>query len=150
MTDELPGGGPARVVARLAKQVERALAEVDLSLAQYRLLGNLAHGPSLPSTLAERLIVSRPSVTALADGLVERGLVARAAAEGDRRHVLHRLTEDGVTLLATADEAIERRLHNVAGHLSDADRARAFRGLDSWGRALDVYRAETVKEKVTG
>jgi long-chain acyl-CoA synthetase len=138
------------VVARLAKQVERALSEVDLSLAQYRLLGNLAQGPSLASTLAERLIVSRPSVTALADGLVERGLVTRTAAEIDRRQVLHVLTEDGIKILRTADEAIERRLHNLADHLSEADRGRAFRGLDSWGRALDVYRAETVKKKGTG
>lgn len=146
MTGELPGGGPARVVARLAKWVERALSEVDLSLAQYRLLGNLAPGPSLASTLAERLIVSRPSVTALVDGLVERGLVTRTHAEGDRRQVLHVLTDHGMKLLRTADEAIERRLRNLADHLTDPDRARAFKGLDSWGRALDSHRAETVKK----
>lgn len=141
-----PGGGPARVVARLAKQVERALADIDLSLSQYRLLGNLADGPSHASTLAERLIVTRPSVTALADGLVERGLVARTGATSDRRCVLHRLTDSGSRLLAAADEAIERRLDGVAAHLSESERVRGFKGLDAWGKALDRYRAEKVEK----
>jgi long-chain acyl-CoA synthetase len=148
VTHEPFGGGPARVVARLAKQVERALSEVDLSLAQYRLLGNLADGPSLASTLAERLIVSRPSVTALADGLVERGLVARSEGT-DRRQVLHVLTPDGQKVVRAADEAIERRLENLADHVSEGERQRAFRGLESWGKALDTYRAKAVKETAT-
>jgi long-chain acyl-CoA synthetase len=136
---------PGRVAARLAKVVERALDEIDLSLAQYRLLGNLADGPSQASTLAERLIVSRPSVTALVDGLVERGLVTRMGSEGDRRRVMHVLTTAGRKVLTGADHAIEARLEKVAGELSDPDRARAFKGLDSWGRALDAYRAKVVK-----
>ena len=149
MTDEsLVTAGPARVVARLAKQVERALAEVDLSLAQYRLIGNLGDGPSLASTLAERLIVSRPSVTALADGLVDRGLVSRERAH-DRRQVMHVLTEDGRKTLAAADEAIERRLASLAEHISDPDKTRAYKGLDAWGRALDLYRTEVVKKTAT-
>lgn len=141
---EGPGQGPGRVAARLAKVVERALSDLDLSLAQYRLLGNLADGPSQASTLAERLIVSRPSVTALADGLVERGLVTRQGAESDRRRVMHGLTPAGRKVLRAADEAIEVRLAALSGELSDADRARAFKGLDMWGKALDAYRAKVV------
>ena len=75
-------------------------ASVDLSVSQYRLLVFLSDGPSQASALAERLIVSRPSVTALADGLVERGLVTRGGAEGDRRQVLHVLTDEGLRVLA--------------------------------------------------
>jgi DNA-binding MarR family transcriptional regulator len=48
--------GVGRVAARLAKQVERALTDVNLSLAQYRVLANLSEGPSAASALAERLI----------------------------------------------------------------------------------------------
>jgi long-chain acyl-CoA synthetase len=124
--------------------VERALTEVDLSLAQYRLIGNLADGPSLASTLAERLIVSRPSITALADGLVERGLIGREGAEGDRRRVMHVLTEAGRKVLDVADEAIEARLENLAAELAEPDQRRAFKGLAAWGRALDSYRAKQV------
>ena len=149
MKDEPFGGGPARVVARLAKQVELALHELDLSLAQYRLIGNLAPGPSQASTLAERLIVSRPSVTALADGLVERGLIARTGADGDRRRVMHVLTDEGRQVLDAADEAIERRLRSFAALLSESDQARAYKGLDAWGKALDRKRAQVV-EKTPG
>jgi len=137
---------PARVVARLAKQLDLALHELDLSLAQYRLIGNLAEGPWQASELAERLIVSRPSVTALADGLVERGLIARMGADGDRRRVMHVLTDDGRKVLDAADEAIERRLATFGDLLSEPDRARAYKGLDSWGKALD-RRRDAVVEK---
>jgi long-chain acyl-CoA synthetase len=133
-----------RVAARLAKVVERSLTDLDLSLAQYRLLGNLSDGPSQASTLAERLIVSRPSITALADGLVERGLVTRQGSDGDRRRVMHVLTEAGRKMLVDADAAIELRLITLAGELSEPDGRRAFKGLDAWGRALDSYRAKQV------
>lgn len=138
--------GPGRVAARLAKVVERALTELDLSLAQYRLLGNLADGPSQASTLAERLIVSRPSVTALADGLVERGLVSRQGTSDDRRRVMHVLTADGRTMLDNADQAIEARLEILARELGAAERNRAFKGLREWGKALDRYRAKQVRD----
>lgn len=50
----LPAGPSAlgRTAAWLSKQLERALAEVDLSLPQYRILGMLAEGASMPSALA--------------------------------------------------------------------------------------------------
>jgi long-chain acyl-CoA synthetase len=140
-----PPGIHGRIAARLAKVVERALSDLELSLAQYRLLGNLADGPSLASTLAERLIVSRPSVTALADGLVERGLVTRQGEASDRRRVMHGLTPAGRKVLHAADDAIERRLITLAEELTETDRTRAFKGLHAWGRALDSYRAKVVK-----
>ncbi|HYZ93455.1 MAG TPA: MarR family transcriptional regulator [Actinomycetota bacterium] len=145
MTHEPSAQRCGRVAARLAKVVERALTELDLSLAQYRLLGNLSDGPSQASTLAERLIVSRPSVTALADGLVERGLVTRQGVEGDRRRVMHVLTPAGKVMLGDADRAIEARLENLASEIGEPDRRRAYKGLDAWGRALDAFRARTVR-----
>lgn len=148
MTHESCAGGAGRIAARLAKQVERALGEVDLSLPQYRLLSNLAEGPSQASTLAERLIVSRPSVTALADGLVERGFVTREAASGDRRRVIHVLTDLGRKVVDAADETIDRRLNGLAGRLSEAESKRAFSGLRSWEKALDAARAEAVEKAV--
>jgi long-chain acyl-CoA synthetase len=145
VTHEPNGQAPqscGRVAARLAKVVERALSDLDLSLAQYRLLGNLSEGPSQASTLAERLIVSRPSITALADGLVERGLVTRQGADDDRRRVMHVLTGAGRKVLDDADAAIEARLQTIAGEVSEPDSRRAFKGLDAWGKALDAYRSK--------
>ena len=67
----------ARAAARLGKVVEKAVGEVDLTLPQYRMLAFLAEGTSAASVLAGNLAVSKPSLTALADGLVARGLVER-------------------------------------------------------------------------
>src|SRR3954466_9856193 len=95
--------GAARAVARLAKQVEVALTPLDLSLPQYRVLALLGEGSTASSVLARRLAVSPPSVTAVVDGLVGRGLVEREADPEDRRRLTLLLTRDGSKLLAAAD-----------------------------------------------
>ena len=88
-------GTYGRVAAWLSKRVEVALAEVDLTLPQYRVLGILAEGSAAASGLADRLAVRRPSITALIDGLVARGLVDRRQEDTDRRRVALRLTDEG-------------------------------------------------------
>ena len=124
-------------MAWLARQVELGAGDADLSLPQYRVLGLLDGGPVISSALADRLAVQRPSVTAVVDGLVARGLVDRRPGEGDRRQVSHTLTDDGRRVLAAADAAVERRLEAVAGCLPDADQARrAVDDLGLWQQAL--------------
>ena len=61
----------------MARHVELAVATVDLTLSQYRVLGTLGDGREAASGLAQKLAVSRPSVTGVVDGLVARGLVRR-------------------------------------------------------------------------
>ena len=109
--------GTGRAVVWLARQVELVLAEQDLTLAQYRLLALLDDQPEVASALAEKLTVSRPSVTTVVDGLVARGLVERVTDAGDRRRVNHKLTRSGRTLIHHADEVIETGLHTVLDHL---------------------------------
>jgi long-chain acyl-CoA synthetase len=128
------------VVARLARQVELALATVDLTLPQYRVLILLDGGQEAASALAEKLAVSRPSVTGVVDGLVARGLVERHHDRDDRRRVGHELTDPGRRLLGAAEDEIERRLSEIAGLRSGGARA-AFAGLHPWREALDAYRA---------
>ena len=136
--------GAARAVARLAKQVEVALAPLDLSLPQYRVLALLADGSTASSVLARRLAVSPPSVTAVVDGLVARGLVERRDDPEDRRRLTLLLTRDGKRLLATADAASEARLDEIAGFLVEPPDALAA-GLDGWNRALDRNREAHVR-----
>lgn len=146
----LPEGGdllPGRVVARLARWMEVAVGEVDLSLAQYRLLALLADGSSEAKVLARGLEVSPPSVTTLVNGLVQRGLVERRRSETDRRRVGHELTRAGRSTLTRADAAIEARLLDLASHLSTRDAAGALDALSVWGEALDAKRAQIVHER---
>jgi DNA-binding MarR family transcriptional regulator len=127
------------VIARLARQVEVAAAMVDLTLSQYRALALLAEGPEAASALADKLAVSRPSVTGVIDGLVARELVDRHHDEGDRRRVGLELTSEGRRVLAAADEEIERRLRDIAAYRPDGAAA-PFDGLEPWREALDRYR----------
>jgi DNA-binding MarR family transcriptional regulator len=129
-------GTYGRVAAWLSKRVEVALAQVELTLPQYRVLGILAEGSAAASGLADRLAVRRPSITALIDGLVARGLVDRRQEDTDRRRVELRLTPEGVSTLARADVAVDEYLVAIAAHLPDKEEAMALRSLELWARAM--------------
>jgi DNA-binding MarR family transcriptional regulator len=129
-------GTYGRVAAWLSKRVEVALAQVELTLPQYRVLGILAEGSAAASGLADRLAVRRPSITALIDGLVARGFVDRRQEDADRRRVELRLTSEGVSTLARADVAVDEYLIAIAGHLPDKEEAMALRSLELWARAM--------------
>jgi long-chain acyl-CoA synthetase len=134
-----------RAAARLAKHVEIALSHDDLSLPQYRVLVLLGDGSAVASVLASKLAVSPPSVTAIVDGLVARGLVKRHSDGGDRRRVTHVLTDKGRRVLSEADAQTNARLETVAGHLPARDRERAVAGLRLWHDAMDAYLAASFK-----
>ena len=129
-------GTYGRVAAWLSKRVEVALAQVELTLPQYRVLGILAEGSAAASGLADRLAVRRPTITALIDGLVARDLVHRRQEDTDRRRVELRLTPEGVRTLARADVAVDEYLIAIAGHLPDKEEAMALRSLELWARAM--------------
>ncbi len=133
-------GTYGRVAAWLAKRVEVALTEMDLTLPQYRVMGILAEGSAAASGLADRLAVRRPSITAVIDGLVARGLVDRRQEDADRRRVELRLTTDGARTLAAADRAVDDYLVSIAGHLPDKEEAMALRSLELWARAMTESR----------
>jgi long-chain acyl-CoA synthetase len=133
---DVPVPGVGRVAAWLSKMVEVALAEVDLTLPQYRVLAILADGNEAASGLAQRLAVRPPSITAIIDGLETRGLVDRRHEDSDRRRVSLRITDEGARMVAEADRAVDEQLTSIAAHLSNKERGTALRSLELWGRAL--------------
>ncbi len=154
MVNELPAAGPAprtgdagqpiddqlahcaRTVAHLSRGLERSLADVDLTLPQYRLLSLLAEGSSAGGVLAGRLAVSPPSITAVVDGLVERGLVERRHDAADRRRIAHDLTPTGLAALQAGDQAAGAHLVELASFLPPTRRRQALGGLADWQDAL--------------
>ena len=144
MTDPAVTVRACRAAARLARQVERALDGAGLSLPQYRLLALLADSAEMASSLAGLLAVRPPSVTALVDGLVGRGLVERRADALDRRRLSHLLTANGRRALAAADLAVAERLAGLVGALEDDDAGTALDGLERWADALDTARSAAV------
>ena len=137
----------ARAAARFSKSMEVALASVNLSLPQYRLLAFLSQSPERATALAGRLDVSPPSLTALVDGAVARQLVERVTAEEDRRSVRHVITPIGAEALARADEAVSERLAAVTQHLSPAQAKKCLEGLELLGKAIELGRAARESEK---
>jgi long-chain acyl-CoA synthetase len=111
----------ARATAWLARRFEHALADLQLSLPQYRLLTYLSSGNQAASNLAERLTVSRPSITALVDGLVERDYVERRNSDTDRRLVLHQITPVGLAALAEADASLAGAVETVGSRNDDVE-----------------------------
>lgn len=134
MTVELQGAG--RAAARLAKALELSLADIGASLPQYRLLAFLSGGPERATALAGMLEVSPPTLTALVDGTVAKGLVERRASEEDRRCVRHVLTPAGEQALAAADDAVTAKLERLLGELTPAQARKAVEGLELLGSAL--------------
>lgn len=126
-----------RAAARLAKVLEVALAENGGSLPQYRLLAFLGGGPERANALARSLEVSPPSLTALVDTTVAKGLVERCAAEGDRRAVRHVLTPAGEAALEEADAAVAEHLSHLLQTLDLPHRAFAVEGLLALSEAME-------------
>jgi long-chain acyl-CoA synthetase len=138
------GDGPSlgtygRVTAWLSKRVEFALAQMDLTLPQYRVLGILAEGSAAASGLAGRLAVRPSSVTAIIDGLAARGLVDRKHEEGDRRRIALRLTDEGARIVAEADLAVDEYLASIAACLPDDEERMVLHSLQLWGQALSNF-----------
>jgi DNA-binding MarR family transcriptional regulator len=88
-------------------RLNRSLDCVDAGLtpAQYRIMKMASAGGERSTRLAQRLAVAKPTLTALADGLVAAGYASRTAEPGDRRVVRLTLTEAGRVALDRADRA---------------------------------------------
>jgi len=107
MDPELPDPALHRAVRTLAyasRGLERAAA--PLSLPQYRILALVAAAPERASRLAQRVDVTKASLTGVIDALEGRGLIARTDVDGDRRGVSLALTEAGTAALAEADASL--------------------------------------------
>ncbi|MBT3245305.1 MAG: MarR family transcriptional regulator [Actinobacteria bacterium] len=131
----------ARAASRLARQVVAPLSKTELGLSQYRVLVFLSEEGLAPSDLAGRLDVTRPSVTAMMDGLVCRKLVERRPDPDDGRRVTHHLTEAGHTALQVADLALAERLAEIGTFLSPEEADAVARGLELFGEALRAERS---------
>jgi DNA-binding MarR family transcriptional regulator len=109
----------ARALSLAARSLERAAGECDVTLAQYRVLALVAAGDERSSLLAERLAVAKPTITAVVDGLVERGFIERTSVEGDRRSIRISLTKPGQQALRTAERAMAEVLDRIFGEARD-------------------------------
>jgi DNA-binding MarR family transcriptional regulator len=89
-----------RTADLLFDRIAVLLRPLGVSAAGGLVLGMLRdHGAMSPSTLSERLIVTRATVTGLVDSLERRGLVRRTPNPDDRRGQVIELTAQGVSVV---------------------------------------------------
>jgi DNA-binding MarR family transcriptional regulator len=119
-----------RVLARLQRVLEST--DSGLTVPQYRMLLALSEGGERSARLAERLTIRKPTVTALADGLVAAGYAERHAEPGDRRIVRLHITDEGRRALEQAEHAYAARLGPLLGEVPELVDA-----LLAMGAALD-------------
>lgn len=127
---------PTLTVARLHRALEHT-PDTELTLPQYRVLGLLSLGDERASALAHRLAVSRPTVTAIADSLVERGLIGREVDADDRRAVTLSITPAGRRAVEATGAALRATLDDIVGRCADPEAVRTAIGqltlaVDSW------------------
>jgi DNA-binding MarR family transcriptional regulator len=122
----------ARMTARLLSRVyDAAMRPADLRLAQFGLLGAIAHGTATSETaLAERLGLERTTLVRNLKLLTEKGWIE--PIPGDGRGVRHRLTETGREKLESAIphwEAAQRRIEEKLGGIDPEAARRTMRAL---------------------
>lgn len=120
--------------------MEFALANAGITVPQYRLLSLMSEGSSAGAVLADKLRVSRPTVTGIVDGLVVRGLVTREDDPDDRRRMRATMTPEGEEVLRLADAAVSSRLLELLEKVEPKQAAIAIEGLKVIHDALDIRR----------
>jgi DNA-binding MarR family transcriptional regulator len=148
MTDEHLGEHSPIEVAKAARRLDMALAEMhlevsrDMSMTGGELLA-LEHlgmeGPLGPTDLAQRLHMRTGAMTALLDRLEEQGRIARRPHPSDRRKVVVQITAHGreevmARLLPMVDEVVA-----LVGGLPDEERPAIHRFLDDLTALVGRY-----------
>jgi DNA-binding MarR family transcriptional regulator len=68
----------------------------EMPKQQFMLLHAICENDNMPmSFYSERLMISKPNLTVLADKLIEAGYVQRFATQGDRRLIVLKVTDSG-------------------------------------------------------
>lgn len=129
-----------RLAARLTEELVAVYGEFGLGEGEFDILATLrregAPYEMTPGDLANWTMVSSGAVTKRVDRCVEQGWVTRRVSDDDARGRVIGLTDAGREVIDRAFEAHMANEHRLVGMLSDADRARLTRTLESWGRAL--------------
>ena len=132
-----------RVIPQYGSVIRRVLSELDgedrMTIPQFRALQAIFHrgeSGALNLELARQLGVAAPSMTAMIDGLVDRGLVDRSIDPENRRQVNIVLTPRGQERYRTIAAAIEERLANGFAALSDDEQRSLLTALENLDRVL--------------
>ena len=127
----------------IARRLPARVVELrGLSLAQYNVLRILrnAGDEGLPTlAIRERMIEEAAGITRLIDKLEAAGLVRRDRSSDDRRRVVCRITNEGLSTIKQLDDSIIRACEAALEMLDDAD-------MDDLTRLLELIRKRGEKK----
>ena len=122
LTDHL-GYWLRQVSNHISQSFARKLAAEDVTVAEWVLLRVLyGERPRAPSRIADTMGVTRGAITKLADRLIAKDLVARAADPGDGRAQTLALTAKGSSRVPELAALADKNDAECFGHLSDSER----------------------------
>lgn len=124
------------IVLRLAKLIDMALAEHGLTENQYRALGFIEEGEADLSEMGFRLVMKKPNVATMLDGLVKRGLVVKRARADDRRRLDLTVTEGGRAVFRAATDAAELALTGLATY-GDGNPHQRLEAISLWASTVE-------------
>jgi DNA-binding MarR family transcriptional regulator len=131
------------VAAELAEAViQPFLRAQGLSMGAVNVLEILrgAGEPLPPSVIGDRLLITRATVTSVADTLERRGLVERIPHPRDRRMLFIQLTAAGQTLISELMPRLHRAERNWASDLDNTEKAEFLRLLGKLQQRLAAER----------
>ncbi|MGB9867710.1 MAG: MarR family winged helix-turn-helix transcriptional regulator [Bacillota bacterium] len=125
---------------RLVRTEIRAFCRDQLSVPQFRTLSYIYRTPGTSlSDIAAHLGVTLPTMSRIADRLVERGLVQREGDPSNRRRLVLNLTPKGRELFESARQHTLKQLARRLEHLSDGQLRLAESTLAQLGGALKSH-----------
>jgi len=125
------------LVRLVVAEMHAAPHTAGMTLLQFRILCRLSERDYRASELAQVLEMGRPTLTAAADGLERRGLIARLRdVPGDRRGVLLRLTPAGRALHRALETRAAAGLSAALAETSRRERDALELGLRALERSL--------------
>lgn len=110
------------------------------------LLDRYADQPLLPSELAEKIGVTRATITGLLDGLERDALIERRAHSRDRRALTVHLTDKAARWLEAMLPDHYRRIALLMSELDDAERRQLIGLLTKVAAQSDAIRAKNAPE----
>jgi DNA-binding MarR family transcriptional regulator len=122
-----------RAVVFLARLFEYECRDLGVSLAQYRLLLYLRHGPRRAGELAAQASMARPALSTLIAAMEKQGLIRRGSVSVDKRGVRLELARKGLSAIQRVEERFGRVFDDAA---DQSDREALVEALNGITRRL--------------
>lgn len=126
------------VVVRLSKVLEIVLSDLGLTMNQFHLMSLVDDGETAPTMLSRRLVMKPPNVTAMVNGLTERGLMASSKSAEDKRRIELAVTDTGRASLQKARHRCAQALDYLADEATAGRGSPLIESLARWLPALDM------------